>query len=102
MWNYTGTSHRGGLGISIPPSETEVTLRGGPPLGPVEEVKAFIKEHLPEIAGAEIVTEKMCWYSDTIDLDFAVDRVLGTRGLLVGTGGGNHGNILRDRRVCRC
>ncbi|KAM0435992.1 hypothetical protein ACHAPT_002884 [Fusarium lateritium] len=119
-WNYAGSSESGGLtgfpldrhGIlkisyrslkwtnpsdadsttpfSAPATVAEVEKRG-PPLSPIEETKEFARENLPDLVGAEITAVKMCWYADTVDLDFVIDRVPETEGLLVVTGGSFHG-----------
>ncbi|KAL2680973.1 hypothetical protein Neosp_008576 [[Neocosmospora] mangrovei] len=119
-WNYAGSSESGGLtgfpldrnGIlkisyrslkwtnpseadsetpfSAPATAEEVEKRG-PPLSPIAETKEFIRENLPDLVGAEITAVKMCWYADTVDLDFVIDRVPETEGLLVVTGGSFHG-----------
>ncbi|KAJ4192079.1 hypothetical protein NW755_004215 [Fusarium falciforme] len=119
-WNYAGSSESGGLtgfpldrnGIlkisyrslkwtnpsdtdsetpfSAPATAEEVEKRG-PPLSPIAETKDFVRENLPDLVGAEITTVKMCWYADTVDLDFVIDRVPETEGLLVVTGGSFHG-----------
>ncbi|CAH0002491.1 unnamed protein product [Clonostachys byssicola] len=77
--------------ISIPVTIEEIASHGGPPLSPLEETKAFIKENLPELVGEEITLAKMCWYTDTVDLQFVMDRVPSTEGLVVVTGGSGHG-----------
>ncbi|RMJ10374.1 hypothetical protein CDV36_009996 [Fusarium kuroshium] len=119
-WNYAGSSESGGLtgfpldrnGIlkisyrslkwtnpsdtnsetpfSAPATAEEVEKRG-PPLSPIAETKDFVRENLPDLVGAEITAVKMCWYADTVDLDFVIDRVPETEGLLVVTGGSFHG-----------
>ncbi|EEU43010.1 uncharacterized protein NECHADRAFT_83703 [Fusarium vanettenii 77-13-4] len=119
-WNYAGSSESGGLtgfpldrnGIlkisyrslkwtnpsdtdsetpfSAPATAEEVEKRG-PPLSPIAEAKDIIRENLPDLVGAEITAVKMCWYAGTVDLDFVIDRVLETGGLLVVTGGSFHG-----------
>jgi len=78
--------------VSAPANAAEVAARGGTPLLPLEETKKFVRENMPELVGsAEIVLAKMCWYTDTIDLNFVIDRVPDTPGLIVVTGGSGHG-----------
>ncbi|KAM5350694.1 hypothetical protein ACJ41O_007199 [Fusarium nematophilum] len=119
-WNYSGASDGGGLGgfpldrngylkfiyrspnwtspsesssgipISVAASDEEVRSRGAP-LVAIEGTKAFVRENIPELVGAEIVAAKLCWYTDAIDLNFVIDRVPNTSGLVVVTGGSNHG-----------
>ncbi|KAM6526576.1 hypothetical protein FSOLCH5_002673 [Fusarium solani] len=119
-WNYAGSSESGGLtGFPLDrngilkisyrslkwtnPSDTdseapfsapataEEAEKRGPPLSPIAETKDFVRENLPDLVGAEITAVKMCWYADTVDLDFVIDRVPETEGLLVVTGGSFHG-----------
>ncbi|UPK94758.1 hypothetical protein LCI18_005693 [Fusarium solani-melongenae] len=119
-WNYAGSSESGGLtGFPLDrngmlkisyrspkwtnPSDTdseapfsapataEEVEKQGPPLSPTAETKDFVRENLPDLVGAEITAVKMCWEADTVDLDFVIDRVPETEGLLVVTGGSFHG-----------
>lgn len=95
-WTNPQPSTSSSAHISVPATVSEIEASGGPPLSPLEETKAFIRENLPELVGAEIVLAKMCWYTDTIDLDFVIDRVPDTSGLIVVTGGSGHGGFLPD------
>ncbi|KAI0484988.1 putative sarcosine oxidase [Xylariaceae sp. FL0804] len=69
---------------------------GGPLTGfPAQAHRAiarFLDEHLPELAaeGVGVEMTRMCWYTDTPDNHFVVDRVPGTSGLMVATGGSGH------------
>ncbi|KAI4596663.1 hypothetical protein KJ359_005005 [Pestalotiopsis sp. 9143b] len=55
-------------------------------------IQDFLDEYLPELAqeGIPIDTTRICWYTDTFDNHFVVDRVPGKRGLMVATGGSGH------------
>ncbi len=77
-------SHGPGLAIgpdsdrSVPPAETE-------------RLRQFLKEWLPDLADAPIVSSRLCWYCDTPDGDFWIARDPERRGLLVASGDSGHG-----------
>ncbi|KAI1360220.1 putative sarcosine oxidase [Xylaria arbuscula] len=62
------------------------------PLQAHKVITGFLDEYLPELAaeGITITKTRICWYTDTFDNHFVVDRVPGTRGLMVATGGSGH------------
>ncbi|KAJ9145109.1 Sarcosine oxidase [Pleurostoma richardsiae] len=76
--------------VSVPAKASEVASTG-PPLLPLQETKEFIRENMPELVGAEIVAARMCWYTDSTDLNFVIDRVPGTSNLIIVTAGSGHG-----------
>ena len=51
--------------------------------------RAFLAQHLPELANAEEAWEYVCFYSGTADRDFILDRT--ADGLVVGAGFSGHG-----------
>ena len=53
--------------------------------------KAYIATTLPELAPLGISATKLCWYTDSVDNSFLVDRVPGRPGVLVCSGGSGHG-----------
>lgn len=84
----TGTKHR----ISVPktkywpePSEPAITRQA------VEAIKSVVREALPELAELGIAGCRNCWYTDTLDTDFVVDRVPGDDGMMICSGGSGHG-----------
>jgi sarcosine oxidase/L-pipecolate oxidase len=52
----------------------------------------FLDEYLPELGeeGINIGMTRICWYTDTYDNHYVIDRVPGTEGLMVATGGSGH------------
>ena len=71
----------------------EVDPEGPRPLpeGSDERFRAFLAEHLPELAAAPKVDERLCLYSDSFDGDFFIDRVPGREQVFVASGGSGHG-----------
>lgn len=55
-------------------------------------IQAFLTEYLPELRQEVIPISKtrLCWYTDTCDNHFVIDRVPGKEGLMVATGGSGH------------
>lgn len=55
-------------------------------------VKGFVAEHLPELIdeGLDVAFTRVCWYSDTFDNHFVIDRVPECKGLMVATGCSGH------------
>jgi sarcosine oxidase/L-pipecolate oxidase len=55
-------------------------------------IKNFIAEFLPELSanGINIELTRICWYTDTFDNHFVIDRVPGQESLMVATGGSGH------------
>lgn len=55
-------------------------------------ITRFLDEYLPELAAEGITIEKtrICWYTDSFDNHFVVDRVPDTKGLMVATAGSGH------------
>ncbi|KAH8649984.1 putative sarcosine oxidase [Xylariales sp. PMI_506] len=55
-------------------------------------ITGFLDEYLPELAaeGIKIDMTRLCWYTDTFDNHFVIDRVPGNTGLMVATGGSGH------------
>ncbi|KAG9250815.1 putative sarcosine oxidase [Emericellopsis atlantica] len=55
-------------------------------------IERFLDAYMPELAseGIGIAKTRICWYTDTFDNHFVVDRVPRTQGLMVATGGSGH------------
>ncbi|CAM1503327.1 Fc.00g081030.m01.CDS01 [Cosmosporella sp. VM-42] len=55
-------------------------------------VKSFVSNHLPELVeeGIDVEFTRACWYTDTFDNHFVIDRVPKHRGLMIATGGSGH------------
>ncbi|KAK5054625.1 hypothetical protein LTR84_001516 [Exophiala bonariae] len=55
-------------------------------------MKAFVKEYLPELAaeGINVSFSRLCWYTDSFDNHFVIDRLPGQSSVLVATGGSGH------------
>lgn len=51
--------------------------------------RAFLAQHLPELAEAEVVRRYVCFYSGTADRDFILDHT--DDGLIIGAGFSGHG-----------
>jgi glycine/D-amino acid oxidase-like deaminating enzyme len=56
----------------------------------VERMRAFLRESLPGLADAPIVTRRVCLYCDTFDGDFLIDHDPEREGLVVAGGGSGH------------
>jgi len=52
--------------------------------------RRFLAESLPDLAGAERIGARVCYYADSWDGDFYIDRVPGRSGLVVASGGSGH------------
>jgi glycine/D-amino acid oxidase-like deaminating enzyme len=55
------------------------------------QLRSFLKESLPELAGAPVVYTRRCLYCDTLDEHFWIDHHPDVPGLFVATGGSGHG-----------
>ncbi|CAL5872044.1 uncharacterized protein PFLUO_LOCUS6301 [Penicillium psychrofluorescens] len=62
------------------------------PLQACQVIKTFLDEYLPELCeeNISIATTRICWYTDTFDNHFVIDRVPRKQGLMVATGGSGH------------
>ncbi len=56
-----------------------------------ERCRAFLRESLPKLASAPMVGSRTCFYCDSRDGDFWIDRDPDRTGLVVATGGSGHG-----------
>ncbi|CAI6097337.1 unnamed protein product [Clonostachys chloroleuca] len=55
-------------------------------------IRKFLDEYLPELSqeGIDIWKSRVCWYTDSFDNHFVIDRVPGQKGLMCATGGSGH------------
>ncbi|KAH7021937.1 FAD dependent oxidoreductase [Ilyonectria destructans] len=60
------------------------------PAQAVKVIRRFTDEYLPELAGVEISLTRLCWYTDSFDNHFIIDRVPDQEGLMVTTAGSGH------------
>ena len=56
-----------------------------------ERIRALLADTIPALAGAEVVSRRLCLYADTQDGDFWIARDPGRDGLTVASGGSGHG-----------
>ncbi|KAH9887496.1 FAD dependent oxidoreductase [Xylariomycetidae sp. FL2044] len=84
----TGETRR----VSVPrtrywprPSEPAITRQA------VEAIKQVVAEAMPELVPLGIAGCRNCWYIDSLDNGFLVDRVPGDEGMMVCSGGSGHG-----------
>ncbi len=54
------------------------------------ELRAFLADSLPSLAGARIVRSHLCLYADSFDGDFLIARAQGRAGVTVATGDSGH------------
>lgn len=57
----------------------------------VERCRAFLREALPDLADAPVAHRRVCFYCDTFDGAFWIDRHPDLDGLVVAAGGSGHG-----------
>ncbi|KAM0257366.1 hypothetical protein ACHAQJ_004454 [Trichoderma viride] len=57
-----------------------------------QAVTKFLDEYLPELgnSGIHISESRLCWYTDSFDNHYVIDRVPGYKGLMCATGGSGH------------
>ncbi|EKV04227.1 putative sarcosine oxidase [Penicillium digitatum] len=84
-WTNLAYSNAQGRLISYP--ETSPI---GLPNKAMENIREFCKENMPDLVGLPLST-RLCWYTDSVDSSFLIDRVPGTEGLVVASGGSGHG-----------
>ncbi|KAK2788407.1 hypothetical protein FQN51_002900 [Onygenales sp. PD_10] len=55
-------------------------------------IQSFLDDFVPELAteGIKVSLSRICWYTDSYDNHFVIDRVPGRDGLMVATGGSGH------------
>ncbi|KAH7123028.1 FAD dependent oxidoreductase [Dactylonectria macrodidyma] len=62
------------------------------PTKAMNTIASFVADYLPEILeqGLDVAFTRVCWYTDTFDNHFVIDRVPQQPGLMVATGGSGH------------
>ncbi|KAJ2979659.1 hypothetical protein NQ176_g3113 [Zarea fungicola] len=60
------------------------------PTQAVKVIRRFIDEYLPELSGLDMTMTRLCWYTDSFDNHFIIDRVPDKLGLMVATAGSGH------------
>jgi glycine/D-amino acid oxidase-like deaminating enzyme len=61
-----------------------------PAAGDEEELRVFLRRALPALAGASLVAVRSCFYCDTADGHFWIDRDPGREGITLASGGSGH------------
>ncbi|KAF5578386.1 fructosyl amino acid oxidase [Fusarium subglutinans] len=58
----------------------------------MDTIGSFVARHMPEVLkeASDVAFTRLCWYTDTFDNHFVIDRVPGRQGLMVVTGGSGH------------
>ncbi|KAI8661064.1 DAO domain-containing protein [Fusarium keratoplasticum] len=58
----------------------------------MDTIASFVSEHIPEVLeeAGDVAFTRACWYTDTFDNHFVIDRVPDQPGLMVVTGGSGH------------
>ncbi|KAF6814069.1 sarcosine oxidase [Colletotrichum sojae] len=69
-------------------SEGEQVLAA--PAKALEVIRRFTDEYLPELTGLDVWMTRLCWYTDSFDNHFIIDRVPEAEGLMVVTAGSGH------------
>ncbi|CAG7981606.1 unnamed protein product [Penicillium salamii] len=82
-WTNMAYSNAEGRLISYP------TSAQGLPNKALDNIREFCRENMPDLVGLPLST-RLCWYTDSVDSNFLVDRVPGTKGLIVASGGSGH------------
>ncbi|GKT46842.1 L-pipecolate oxidase [Colletotrichum spaethianum] len=74
--------------IPLPPADCHVV-----PEPAKEAIKKFASIFLPEFAGTDFNSTKLCWYTDSLDNSFVIDYVptFADESVFVATGGSGHG-----------
>ncbi|KAM5386519.1 hypothetical protein ACJZ2D_000482 [Fusarium nematophilum] len=60
------------------------------PAQALKVIHRFIAEYLPELAEMDIWLTRLCWYTDSFDNHYIIDRVPKNDGLMVVTAGSGH------------
>jgi glycine/D-amino acid oxidase-like deaminating enzyme len=71
-------------------AEAHPDARGDVGTEHVASARAFLRQAIPALADAPLVSRRVCMYCDTFDGDFLIDRDPEREGLVVATGGSGH------------
>jgi len=72
-------------GSSVDPDAARAPREGGE-----EELRAFLRDALPELADAPLAASRTCFYCDTADGQFWIDRDPARAGVTLASGGSGH------------
>lgn len=84
--NYTWSTTEAGRDVSYPKTDLEQI-----PEKALDAVRAFCMENMQDLLELEMNRGRLCWYTDSVDNSFLIDRVPGMSGLMVASGGSGHG-----------
>jgi sarcosine oxidase / L-pipecolate oxidase len=54
-------------------------------------IRAFCRENLPDLLDLQLEYARLCWYTDSVNNSFLIDRVPGVDNIIVASGGSGHG-----------
>lgn len=74
-----------GPGLAVPAGQS-----AGPGAEEEARLREFLRRRLPELASAELVHARHCWYSDTLDGHLWMDHHPERPGLVIAGGGSGH------------
>lgn len=60
------------------------------PAQALKVIRRFTDEFIPELSSVDIWLTRLCWYTDSFDNHYIIDRVPGAEGLMVATAGSGH------------
>jgi len=84
--NYTFTDPESGETLSYPKTDVDEV-----PEEAMRVLRAFTAENMPELLDLELEKGRLCWYTDSVDNNFLIDRVPGVENVIVASGGSGHG-----------
>jgi len=84
--NYVHTHPETGEKISYPKTDVDEVPEEG-----MRVLRTFAAENMPELLDLELEKGRLCWYTDSVDNNFLIDRVPGVENLVVASGGSGHG-----------
>ncbi|PYH98423.1 sarcosine oxidase [Aspergillus ellipticus CBS 707.79] len=90
---YTNPQVQGdGKVRSTPITKWTAPFVAGLPEKSVEVIQGFLDRYIPELkaAGIGISQTRLCWYTDSYDNQWVIDRVPGRTRVIVATGGSGH------------
>ena len=85
---WTSYTRRSSVGdeLSYPKPEVDKI-----PAEAMRVLKTFCEENMPDLLELDLSNCRLCWYTDSVDNNFLIDRVPGMEGLVVASGGSGHG-----------
>ncbi|CAK4032624.1 L-saccharopine oxidase [Lecanosticta acicola] len=85
---WTSYTRRSSVGEKVSYPQTDMDKI---PAEAMRVLQTFCAENLPDLLELDLSKCRLCWYTDSVDNDFLIDHVAGTRGLVVASGGSGHG-----------